>query len=102
MANLFKIDTTIYSDKPKILKEVDILDSVWVKDSEDVIWSGWVYAKEKDRIIVTYSDLGEQLKDVVVLTKDEKTAVEAGTADPRLTADHELLLDCEKVTRTTI
>ena len=35
----------------------------------------------------------------VVLTKDEKTAVEAGTADPRLTADHELLLDCEKVTR---
>ena len=71
LANLFKIDTTIYSDKPKILKEVDILDSVWVKDSEDVIWSGWVYAKEKDRIIVTYSDLGEQLKDIVVLTKDE-------------------------------
>ena len=30
-----------------------------------------VYAKEKDRIIVTYSDLGEQLKDIVVLTKDE-------------------------------
>ena len=57
MANLFKIDTTIYSDKPKILKEVDILDSVWVKD--------------RDRIIVTYSDLGEQLKDIVVLTKDE-------------------------------
>lgn len=70
MENLFKIDTTIYSDRPKTLKDIDLLDNVWIKDG-DSIWSGWIYAKEKDRIIVTYCDLEEPLKDIVALTKDE-------------------------------
>lgn len=70
MENLFKIDTTIYSDRPKTLKDIDLLDNVWIKDG-DSIWSGWIYTKEKDRIIVTYCDLEESLKDIVALTKDE-------------------------------
>lgn len=46
-------------NKTKKLKELDILDSVWIKEDE-TIYSGWVMEKTRRSIVVCY---GEDLRD---------------------------------------
>lgn len=45
--------------KVKKLKELDVFDSVWVKE-DDIIYSGWVMDVTRRSIVICY---GEDLKD---------------------------------------
>lgn len=56
---MFKKLKQLLSSKPeskivlKTLKELDYLDSVWIKDKSDNILEGWVFDINKKHIIVT-------------------------------------------------
>lgn len=56
---LFFIPETDQKQKLKTLKDLDILDSVWIKE-EDVIFEGWIFDITRRSIIVVY---GKDLRD---------------------------------------
>lgn len=57
--NLFLIPEIDQKQKPKTLKDLDILDSIWIKE-EDVIFEGWIFDITRRSIIVVY---GKDLRD---------------------------------------
>lgn len=56
---LFFIPETDQKQKLKTLKDLDILDSVWIKE-EGVIFEGWIFDITRRSIIVVY---GKDLRD---------------------------------------
>ena len=56
---LFLISETEPKKKEKTLKDLDILDTVWVKE-DDTIFEGWIFDITRRCIIVVY---GKNLRD---------------------------------------
>lgn len=52
LKQLFSIKHTSIPKHPKTLKDLDILDDVWVKDKLGVIHKGWIFDINKHHLIV--------------------------------------------------
>ena len=59
-------------NKTKKLKELDVIDSVWVEE-DGVIYSGWVMDKTRRSIIVCYGDDLRDFKFRLDKSNDEVT-----------------------------
>lgn len=51
--NIFKYKEPVKSTPPKILRDVDFFDTVWVKDKSGITYEGWIYDKTRKHLIVT-------------------------------------------------
>lgn len=51
--NLFKPDTSEIKI-PKEIKDLDILDDVWVKEN-DITYKGWVFDKSRKHLTICYN-----------------------------------------------
>lgn len=49
---LFKSKAEVSPKPLKTLKELDLLDDVWVKDKDGIIYKGWVFHINKHHLIV--------------------------------------------------
>ena len=59
LEKFFLIPTDESKSERKTIKDLDLLDSVWVKD-DDIIYSGWIFDITRRSIIVCY---GNDLRD---------------------------------------
>lgn len=53
----------------KTISDLDIADSVWIKDSHNILHEGWVYDINKKRIIVITSDKNDILEFRFTITR---------------------------------
>lgn len=59
LEKFFLIPTDEPKSERKTIKDLDLLDSIWVKD-DDIIYSGWIFDITRRSIIVCY---GNDLRD---------------------------------------
>lgn len=53
LLNIFKRPTTEISTPLKTLRDVDIFDTVWIKDKSGIVYEGWIYDKTNKHIVIT-------------------------------------------------
>lgn len=78
LINIFRKQTIETSTPQKTLRDVDIFDSVLIKDKSGIVYEGWVYDKTKKHIIVTVLKEDGQYYDYIFLLNKSgsKTEIE--------------------------
>lgn len=53
LKKIFNSNDSIQKDHPidKTLNEIDVFDTVWIKDTND-IYEGWIFEKTKKRLVI--------------------------------------------------